>query len=205
MTSTSTRRGATRQRLYEAAITLIAEQGFSATTMEQIAERAGVAKGTVYYNFGGKTELFQELLRQGVAPLTAGLRAAAQGALAGSGGAVDALDGMTRAALVFIAANPDFTRLLVAEQWRTNRAWHPTLTEVRHQLTGLVEEVLQQGVKSGELDPALDIELTGGALVGMVALGALEWLAFHPARSLDEVHAALSVLLRGRLGGGGAA
>lgn len=201
MTSTSTRRGATRQRLYAAAITLIAEQGYSATTMEQIAERAGVAKGTVYYNFGGKAELFQELLRQGVTPLIAELRQAAQGALNGTGSAVEALDRMTRAALVFIAANPDLTRLLVAEQWRTKRAWHPTLTEVRHQLAGLVEEVLQQGVKTGELDAALDIELTGGALVGMVALGALEWLSYHPARGLDEVHAALSGLLRGRLGG----
>ena len=45
----STRREATRQKLYEAAVTLIAEQGFSATTVDEIAERAGVAKGTVYY------------------------------------------------------------------------------------------------------------------------------------------------------------
>ncbi|MFE7147761.1 TetR/AcrR family transcriptional regulator, partial [Streptomyces albidoflavus] len=56
----SNRRNATRQRLYDAAVTLIAAQGFSATTVEEIAERAGVAKGTVYYNFAGKSELFEE-------------------------------------------------------------------------------------------------------------------------------------------------
>ncbi|MFV2120617.1 TetR/AcrR family transcriptional regulator, partial [Streptomyces sp. Act-28] len=77
MDTQSTRRQATRTRLYEAAVTLIAEQGFSATTVDEIAERAGVAKGTVYYNFKSKTELFEELLRHGVGLLTASLRAAA--------------------------------------------------------------------------------------------------------------------------------
>lgn len=67
----STRREATRQKLYEAAVTLIAEQGFSATTVDEIAERAGVAKGTVYYNFASKSVLFEELLRHGVGLLTA--------------------------------------------------------------------------------------------------------------------------------------
>ena len=74
----STRREATRQKLYEAAVTLIAEQGFSATTVDEIAERAGVAKGTVYYNFASKSVLFEELLRHGVGLLTASLREAAE-------------------------------------------------------------------------------------------------------------------------------
>ena len=58
-------------KLYEAAVTLIAEKGFSSTTVDEIAERAGVAKGTVYYNFASKTELFEELLRHGVGLLAA--------------------------------------------------------------------------------------------------------------------------------------
>src|SRR4030088_2552948 len=55
---TTARRQATRQKLYAAAVPLIAEQGFSATTVDEIAERAGVAKGTVYYNFASKNDLF---------------------------------------------------------------------------------------------------------------------------------------------------
>src|SRR5690348_3474034 len=62
----SARRDATRQKLFEATMALIAEQGFSDTTVDQIAERAGVAKGTVYYNFASKSVLFEELLRYGV-------------------------------------------------------------------------------------------------------------------------------------------
>ena len=49
------RRSASRQKLFDAAVELIAEQGFSATTVDDIALRAGVAKVTVYYNFASKT------------------------------------------------------------------------------------------------------------------------------------------------------
>lgn len=201
MSTSSARRDATRQKLYEAAVTLIAEQGFSSTTVEEIAERAGVAKGTVYYNFSSKTKLFEELLRHGVELLTADLRQAAEAAVAAGGSQVDALDAMIRAGLVFIERYPAFTQLYVAELWRTNRAWRDTLTVVRSKAVAVVEEVLRRGVADGELSGEIDIPLTAAALVGMVLVAALDWQAFQPERSLEDVHGALSLLLQGRVGG----
>ncbi|MER7964311.1 MULTISPECIES: TetR/AcrR family transcriptional regulator [Streptomyces] len=197
------RREATRQKLYEAAVTLIAEQGFSATTVDEIAERAGVAKGTVYYNFASKSVLFEELLRHGVGLLTASLRQAAEGTARQGLGRVDALDAMIRAGLVFIDRYPAFTQLYVAELWRTNRAWQSTLLVVRQEAVAVVEDVLRAGVASGEFSEEIDVPLTAAALVGMVLVAALDWKAFQPERSLDDVHAALSRLLQGRVSGRG--
>lgn len=199
--STSTRRRATRAKLYEAAVTLIAEQGFSATTVDEIAERAGVAKGTVYYNFKSKSELFEELLRYGVGLLTTSLQSAADETAERSGTKVEALDAMIRAGLVFIDRYPAFTQLYVAELWRTNRAWQSTLLVVRQQAVAVVETVLREAVESGELSQEIDIPLTATALVGMVLVAALDWQAFQPERSLDDVHSALSRLLHGRVSG----
>ncbi|MEU6626189.1 TetR/AcrR family transcriptional regulator [Streptomyces litmocidini] len=201
MDSSSTRRQATRTKLYEAAVTLIAEQGFSATTVDEIAERAGVAKGTVYYNFKSKTELFEELLRHGVSLLAASLRAAAEETAERGGSRVDALDAMIRAGLVFIDRYPAFTQLYVAELWRTGRAWNSTLLVVRQEAVAVVENVLREGVADGELSDEIDVQLTASALVGMVLVAALDWQAFQSERSLDDVHAALSRLLHGRVGG----
>lgn len=198
----STRREATRQKLYEAAVTLIAEQGFSATTVDEIAERAGVAKGTVYYNFASKSVLFEELLRHGVGVLTASLREAAEQTARDGGSKVDALDAMIRAGLGFIARYPSFTQLYVAELWRTNRSWQPTLLVVRQQVNAAIEDVLHAGVAGGEFSPEIDVRLTAAALVGMVLVAALDWQSFQPERSLDDVHSALSRLLQGRVSGG---
>ncbi|MFF3156439.1 TetR/AcrR family transcriptional regulator [Streptomyces sp. NPDC057910] len=201
MESSSTRRQATRQKLYEAAVTLIAEQGFSATTVDEIAERAGVAKGTVYYNFKSKTELFEELLRHGVGLLTTSLQAAADETDERGGTKVEALDAMIRAGLDFIHRYPAFTQLYVAELWRTNRAWQSTLLVVRREAVAVVETVLRDAVGAGELSEEIDIPLTAAALVGMVLVAALDWQAFQSERSLDDVHAALSRLLHGRVSG----
>ena len=195
-------RAGTRQKLFDAAVTLIAEQGFSATTVEEIAERAGVAKGTVYYNFHSKNELFEELLRHGVGLLATDLDQAAEKTVASGGSRIDALDAMIRAGLVFIDRYPAFTQLYVAELWRTNRAWNETLMVVRKQAVAVVERVLLQGVREGELSGEIDVPLTAAALVGMVLVAALDWKSFQPERSLEEVHGALSLLLQGRVGGG---
>ncbi|GGR92790.1 TetR family transcriptional regulator [Streptomyces nojiriensis] len=195
------RRAITRQKLYEAAVTLIAEQGFSATTVDEIAERAGVAKGTVYYNFASKNELFEELLRHGVGLLTVSLRTAAEETEARGGSRVEALDAMIRAGLVFIDRYPAFTQLYVAELWRTNRAWQSTLMVVRQEAVAVVEKVLREGVERGELSAEIDVPLTAAAMVGMVLVAALDWQSFQSERSLDDVHSALSLLLRGRVSG----
>ncbi|MBU7599541.1 TetR/AcrR family transcriptional regulator [Streptomyces sp. P38-E01] len=202
-TTRGPRTSATRQKLYEAAVTLIAEQGFSSTTVEEIAERAGVAKGTVYYNFASKADLFEELLRHGVELLTTELRDAAAQESARGGGRVDSLDAMIKAGLRFIDHYPAFSQLYVAELWRPNRAWQKTLMVVRGQAVAVVEDVLRLGVQEGEFSEEIDIQLTSAALVGMVLVAALDWKAFQSERSLGDVHGALSLLLQGRVGGSG--
>ncbi|MFI1967745.1 TetR family transcriptional regulator [Streptomyces cinnamoneus] len=201
MDSSSTRRQNTRRKLFEAAVTLIAEQGFSSTTVDEIAERAGVAKGTVYYNFASKTVLFEELLKHGIELLTAALQAAADESAERGGSRVDALDAMIRAGLDFITRYPSLTQLYVAELWRTNRAWQSTLMQVRQKAIAVIESVLREAVAAGELSGDIDVPLTASALFGMVLVAALDWQSFQPERSIDEVHSALSRLLQGRVGG----
>ncbi len=201
MDSSSTRRQTTRRKLFEAAVTLIAEQGFSSTTVDEIAERAGVAKGTVYYNFASKNELFEELLRHGIELLATSLQEAADGAADRGGSRVDALDAMIRAGLDFIARYPALTQLYVAELWRTNRAWQSTLMVVRERAITVVEGVLREAVAGGELSEDIDIPLTASALFGMVLVAALDWQSYQPHRSIDDVHASLSRLLQGRVSG----
>jgi AcrR family transcriptional regulator len=52
----------TRQAVIDAAYSLFLEKGFSATSMRQIAERAGLALGGIYNHFASKDEIFQALI-----------------------------------------------------------------------------------------------------------------------------------------------
>jgi AcrR family transcriptional regulator len=190
----SRRREDTRQRLYEAAVALVAEQGFSATTVDDIAERAGVAKGTVYYNFPSKTALFEELLRHGVGLLTADFRAAVEGRPPR-----EAVAALVRAQLEYIQRYRSFAQLLLSEMWRTNREWQQTVRMLREEAIGVIAGVLQAGVDSGEFAADLDVRLSASALFGVGLVVALDWLMFQPDRDIDDVESALLAIVRTRL------
>jgi AcrR family transcriptional regulator len=52
----------TRQRIVQAAYDLFVAQGYGATTLQSIAERAGVAVQTIYFGFGNKPSLLKEVV-----------------------------------------------------------------------------------------------------------------------------------------------
>ena len=52
----------TRQAIEEAAYDLFLEQGFSATSMRQIAKHAGIALGGIYNHFKGKEDIFEAII-----------------------------------------------------------------------------------------------------------------------------------------------
>ncbi|MEU6039602.1 TetR/AcrR family transcriptional regulator [Actinomadura sp. NPDC047616] len=190
-------RTATRERLFTAAVELIAEHGFAATTVDQIAERAGVAKGTVYYNFGSKAALFTALLDYGVDRLGARLREAAAGRAP-----LDALEAVVGAELAFIGEHEPFARLLIAEAWRSGGgAWHQAALLIRERAIGVVADVLRSAVAVGDLRADLDVETAAAAVFGMVLTVALHWRTLEPGRPLEDVHATLMDLLRGRIAG----
>ncbi|MBO2456697.1 TetR/AcrR family transcriptional regulator [Actinomadura violacea] len=187
-------RSATREKLFTAAIELIAESGLAATTVDQIADRAGVAKGTVYYNFGSKAALFSALLEYGVDRLAGALRDAASGRPP-----LDALEAVVSAELAFIGEHESFARLLIAETWRSGGDWQHTARLIRERAIGVVADVLRGAVEAGDLRADLDTGTAASAVFGMVLTVALDWRALDPDRSFADVHATLMDLLRGRL------
>jgi len=69
---TRQRRKETRpQELLDAALALFVEKGFAATRAEEVAQRAGVSKGTLYLYYPSKEELFKAVVRQNLSGLIA--------------------------------------------------------------------------------------------------------------------------------------
>jgi len=56
----------TKRKIFEASMKLFAEKGYDATSVEEITATVGVAKGTLYYHFSSKEEIFNFLIDEGV-------------------------------------------------------------------------------------------------------------------------------------------
>ena len=58
-----------RQAILDAALTVFAERGFETARLDDVAARAGVAKGTLYLYFKDKETLFEEVVRSAISPI----------------------------------------------------------------------------------------------------------------------------------------
>jgi AcrR family transcriptional regulator len=180
----SVRSDATKKKLFDSAMELIGERGFTDASVDQIVARAGVAKGTVYYHFSGKAELVEALIADRFAPLAAAFRAAASAHPDDPRAAIEAI---VRAELEFLAEHSSFSKLLLTEMWREDRVWRETLVLARRELFAVISEVIRHGIATGEFRSDVDPEFGASALFGMTATVALDWLAFEPAKPLEVV------------------
>ncbi len=102
-----------RQAIVEAALEEFVARGFTATRLDDIAKRAGVAKGTIYLHFKDKESMFEELIRTAIVPLVGRITAPPP-----PGASVR--DTVEHVALTFIqdivtTPRADIVRLIIAE------------------------------------------------------------------------------------------
>src|SRR5439155_22310581 len=65
----------TRQRIVSAAVSLFAEQGYDATSVNQVVQRAQVAKGALYHHFTSKDDLLFEVYHELIGRQLDGMKA----------------------------------------------------------------------------------------------------------------------------------
>lgn len=128
-----------------AALHVFAERGFDGATIAEIANLAGVAKGTVYLYYPSKRRVYVAALRRGAADLAE----AAAAAMAGRASAAAQLRGLVESALGYFEEHRDFLRLYCAEAWRALCSADAAVRrgdDGPEDLTMVIEPVLRRGM-----------------------------------------------------------
>jgi AcrR family transcriptional regulator len=188
----SARAEATRRKLFAATLELAESRGLVGITVDEIAAAAGVAKGTVYYNFGSKDALVDALLGYGVDLLAQRLRSSTQ-----EPDPVDGLESLVDTTLDFISRYPGFSQILVSELWRTPGQWHETLTLLREEIITIIKEQLGRIEEAGRLPAGVQVPVAAAGLFGTLLVVALDWQVFQPERTRAEVRDSVMLLARG--------
>jgi AcrR family transcriptional regulator len=184
---------ATIDRLFSAAVELLGERGYAGATIDDIVERAGIAKGTVYYHFRSKSELVSALLDDGLRRLAASFRSEIEGAQGGA----PAQRAPVHAELAYIERYQAFAKLVMSEMWHADRDWRDSLGTLREEYVGVFAGVLSRGIAEGAFRADLDVQTTASTVFGMIATAALDWLAFDREAALDVVERRLAPLVMG--------
>lgn len=135
--------------LVEAGLLEFAERGFAGARLEDVARRAGVAKGTIYLYFKDKEQLFQEAVRSKLSEFLGNLD-----------GVVESYDGSSTALLrriielmhkvVIPSEAPSLIRILVGEGRRFPDLVRFYYDEVITKGRAILERVIARGVARGE-------------------------------------------------------
>jgi AcrR family transcriptional regulator len=189
----------TRQRLLQAAQELIEEGGYGAASVAAIAERTGVAAGTLYRHFPSKEQLFVELFRSVCSREERAMRTAADQMEADA--AVARLEEVLATFARRALRNPRLAWALIAEP--VDPLVDAERLAYRERYAAVIAEALSAGIESGEL-PEQNVTLTAAALVGgcgEALVGPLSPLAADRPSS-QEVVGALRTFVRRAVGAG---
>lgn len=148
-----TQSAARREAILAAALDEFAARGFEAARLDDVAKRAGVAKGTIYLYFRDKESLFQELIRVMLAPLVAIIEGM---------GAIDLplqqlseriVDMFVRE--VYETRRKDVIRLILSEGRRFPQIAEFYYREVLSRIIAAVRALLRRAAARGEVPPGL--------------------------------------------------
>jgi AcrR family transcriptional regulator len=156
---------------------VFAEKGFNSATMDDIAEAAGVAKGTIYLYFPSKREVFLETFRAG----TISLHDEVARNMEAAPDAPSKVRAFVRTRLDYAERNRDFFRIYYTEF--NNMLLHPM--HVRQEFQQLydrharaLEVVLRDGIDAGDIrlgDPLAMARIVYDLTRGMIAQRMLGW------------------------------
>lgn len=179
---------AQRAALLHAAEDVLAEGGYAACTVARVAERAGIATGSVYAHFANKGELLADVFRLAVGREVAAVRAAAERDSSASDRVAAVVETFAARAL----KQPLRAYALLAEP--VDPVVDTLRLEFRTTYRDLLAEAVRQGVASGELPPQ-NHDVCAAALVGAIGeslIGPLAAARSHQVAEPDTVPSLLA-------------
>ena len=159
-----------REKILETAMRLFSTQGYSTTSLSQVAKQANVSKALIFWHFDNKESLFRDAVQRTLEPYLINV--------------LDDLEGLTEDLQLrrlieeyydFVAKHPDSVILVLGVLLREDAAPDDLMgriTELQRVYRDLLADVLERGRRSGvfreSVEPVLDASVVMTALHGIL-------------------------------------
>jgi AcrR family transcriptional regulator len=179
-----------REAILAAALEEFSARGFAATRLDDVARRAGVAKGTIYLYFRDKESLFQELVRAMLSPLVGAIETAPVADLPVRAVAEMIVDLFVRE--IYSTRRKDVIRLIIAEGPRfptlAEFYYHDVIERVQPALRALLARVPARGQGAQEALARFPQLLIAPGLLAIVWNGLFDRFSPLDVRELMRAH-----------------
>jgi len=167
----SARTGSAKEAIRDAAAALFAEKGFAATSTREICQHAGISKPVLYYYFGNKKQLYEELVLDTYNEYQKELRRAARRGRTPSERLINVLSAM----FSFTRHRHNYWRvgfrMALAPEKESPAINYVEMSQADERL---LAEIIREGIRRGEMKGRPDF--IAGAIVGMAISSILGYL-----------------------------
>ena len=152
-----------RAEIMTAAVTIFAAKGYHSSSVSDIIQAAGIARGTFYLYFkDGKKQIFAALLDD----MIASINRAVNHVEIGSPEPIESqLRGNVERVIDLLLQNPDLTRIVIRGSMGLDSAFDEKMNEFYTQVTNKIERSLKAGINLGLIRPC-DTRLSAYAVLG---------------------------------------
>jgi AcrR family transcriptional regulator len=167
------RPGYDRESLLAVAVAVFNERGYDGTSMEDLAQRLGIAKSSIYHHIKGKEDLLALALDRALD----GLFAVAD-ASSSRGPAIERLEALVRGSVRVLTDQLPYVTLLLRA--RGNTVTERRALARRREFDQIVADLVKEAEADGDIRPDIDPAVTARLLFGMIN-SITEW--YRPGRA----------------------
>ncbi|MEH7236259.1 TetR/AcrR family transcriptional regulator [Bacillus sp. JJ1562] len=179
------------KQIIDAAVVVIAENGYHQSQVSRIAKQAGVADGTIYLYFKNKEDilvsLFQEKMGEFIEKIDA--------EIAGKSSAAEKLLTLVEKHFELLSADHHLAIVTQLELRQSNKELRHRINEVLKGYLSTIDSIIQFGKENGEFNPNLDVRLARQMIFGSIDETATTWVMNEQKYDLPtlakDVHALL--------------
>ena len=136
----------TKRKIFETSMKLFAEKGYDATSIEEITATVGVAKGTLYYHFSSKEEIFNFLVEEGMKLLQNSIDIKT----AKLTNYIDKLKAIVLIEIKIVVKYEDFITILLS-QFYGNEARNQKCQKHVYEYISTIEQIVKDGIEAKQI------------------------------------------------------
>lgn len=136
----------TKRKIFEASLKLFSEKGYDATSIEEITATVGVAKGTLYYHFNSKEEIFNFLIEEGMKLLKNSIEIKTSKC----DNVLDKIKAITLIQLKAIKKYENLLTIVMSQTWG-NETRNVFCKQKVIEYIDVIKEIVEEGIKNGDI------------------------------------------------------
>jgi AcrR family transcriptional regulator len=192
-----------KNTILKAARKLFFDRGFKFVTVDSIAARAGVSKGSIYLYFDSKEEIYAQVLITDNIELNKNIRIFSTK----EAPAAELLLEFSQIYINYFLEHNELFRILMTfmlqtEQMNLTQEQNTELIRTTNDNIKVISTIIQKGIDSGEFAPAIDIRQAQNAIWGLFnGIISLYLFIGNPAKRADRIHSmikdSLNIFIKG--------